>query len=456
MKAQLFLIFCYCYLVTGCESYDKNKPQAPAEGKKDLPLNSGKTSESEEETENETINDGTPTNPENEGQSTVDGNDWGMPELLKSLVFNVIWPNIDSYQKELEKLKVISAEFCANTDDLSLEKAQEQWRKTMYAWQKIEIHKVRSESEDFSALSLSHLIYHFNLRASPYFVFDEAMKVFAGAGFNATKHNSNGLDAMEVLLFDHDPGPECSDIFKRLPSSYTNASLETQSKAKCKYINLVMEDLQNNTQKLVNSLDPSKSNFLKNFAESSNPKNSMQSLFEDMYSIETSVKDVKLGIPTGSVISPTCNKPPCPCRVEHIYSKSSSESIDANMESFSELLRGASSSANSDSLYPVYGINDYLRKKNQTSLAHELELSIQDVKSDLSELQPTNLFREVAKLSIGGCTSFENSDKLVCRLFNNVKKITDIIKLGESSGEKSEFLKTLEVDLPTRASGDSD
>lgn len=455
MKAQLFLIFCYCYLVTGCESYDKKKQQAPAEDKKDLPLNSGETSESEETTERGTKDD-TPTNTENEAQNTLEDNEWGLPELLKSIAFNVIWPNFDLFQKELGKLKVSSAQYCALSDDASLEKTQEQWRKTMYAWQKIEILKVRSESKDFSALSLSHLIYHFNLRASPYFVFDEAMKVFAGAGFNATKHNSNGLDAMEVLLFNHDPGPECSDIFKRLPSSYTNASLETQFKAKCKYINLVMEDLQNNTQKLVNSLDPSKSNFLKNFAESSNPKNSMQTLFEDMYSIETSVKDVKLGIPTGSVTSPTCNKPPCPCRVEHIYSKSSSESIEANMESFSELLRGASSSANSDSLYPVYGINDYLRKKNQASLAHELELSIQDVKNDLFELQPTNLFREIAKLSIGGCTSLENSDKLVCRLFNNVKKITDIIKLGESSGEKSEFLKTLEVDLPERASGDSD
>ena len=147
-----------------------------------------------------------------------------------------------------------------------------------------------------------------------------------------------------------------------------------------------------------------------------------------LFYLEKEIKDLKLGLPLGLVEG--CVTAPCLERVESPYAKVSTDNLRQNLIGFRRLFEGCGKNGTG------LGFDEWLREVGASDLANDMVRSLADAQASLDTLDPA-LEQTLAS----------NVDKALA-VHAAVKKLNDLLK--------TDFVTTLNLDLPMGAVGDND
>ncbi len=371
-------------------------------------------------------------------------------EMFVNLADNVIIPGYEQLQQQTQQMAGADgtlARYCAaigGADETSArDKAQQAWRDTMAALQRVEVHQIGPVAERNYALQ-KRLITPAKNRVS-YCGIDRSTVSSRSDGFDlaARPPTQKGMYAIEYLLFNNDLAHNCQE--QTPETDDWNTRDETQRRQwRCEYALQLSDDVAAATDATLTAWRTDGGNYRATFAHPDNQESLLEQLSDALFYVELSVKDLKLGPPLG--LHKSCNRVACPDRVKSPYSKNSLVNIDNNMAGFERVFTGG------DGL----GLDDLINAANLASVTTRLNTQVADLRTYLASIQQPLIDQTQAMLASGDDTNCVNSaanpdtvrSQSACAAHGYLKRVTDTLR--------TDFVTALNVDLPDRAQSDND
>lgn len=272
-------------------------------------------------------------------------------ELLDALPRQVIIPAYNDFAEAAATLRQGAGRYCAGPEAAALESLREQWRAAMDAWQRTAAYAFGPVAQydlpaliNYPAVRKSKLDYWLEpgRRATA-----EEMKNYSVQG--------RGLGALEYLLFE--PG------LARANPEY------------CAYLAALADDLAANAGRILQYWREAPAYGAGEDAEPDiGARQQVDELLNAVLQAMETVKDDKLGLPTGGVAQPD--------RIESRLSGHSLRNIRANILSLRTLVQGGDSSSGAPE-ERVSGLASYLRRTGRPDAADALEQALRRVLDDL-------------------------------------------------------------------------
>ena len=343
--------------------------------------------------------------------------------MLTNFADNIIIPNIESFREET--LTLASAVEEGETSDI-----QAAWKRTMGAWQKVEVLQVGPVGPAglvIEGASLRDEIYSWP-KTNPCAV-DQAIvsEVFNEPNFfESALVDAYGLDAIEYLAFYEGTDNACSQTATiNRNGSWQNIDADTLTLRRQTYMGVLADRLVIEADQLLSIWQ---GDFGQSFREGSgeftNAQRVVDDVFAALYYIELRVKDKKLALPLGRNVE--CTEATCPQNIESRFAGHAFENIAANLESAHDLMSGKTG----------VGFDDFLITLGAGETADEM----------------MNALDHAITITRSQEDSFElllNSDiDAVNEVHDAIKTYTDILK--------SDFVTVLNLRIPEEGAGDND
>lgn len=367
----------------------------------------------------------------------TDGGDGGLRgEVLASLGQNVVVPRQQAFAARAVSLEAELANAAA--DPSAREAAEEAWRQAMASWQEIEMMQLGPAGSSLTVMGGQDLrarIYSWpNLNlclVDQQTVQDgyddpDALEEAVGAPL--------GLWAIEYLLFNEDPGNNCSPLNTINQDGIWEAMADVIPQRRLAYAAALSTLVRRRADDLEAAWAPAAGNFIE---ELLNPgrggalygtaQEGLNAISDGMFYLDKETKDMKVGEPIGIT---GCDAERCPEAIESPWAQHSKENIVANLQGFQALFLGAA--PGDDAL----GYDDLLVDMGAPDVAQDMAEAIENAIS-VTEAIPGTLRDAI-----------DQNPESVLAAHTAIRGVTEILK--------SDFLSVLDLEAPDRAAGDND
>ena len=360
-------------------------------------------------------------------------------QLLAGLADKVIVPTYKDFHTKAEALEAAAAAYKSSQSPSDFTALQDAWRDAMTAWQYAEVMQVGPAGSMTTALGGEDLrseIYSWPT-INPCRV-DQELTEDAHSDpqvFASELVNARGLDALEYLLFKESDTNQCKSTSKINKDGVWDdlvSSGELPAR-RAAYAHTLSVLIVAEAKALVDAWegDGGFASQLGGAGKTSTVYDSAQkalnAISDAMFYAEKQTKDMKIAHPAG--IS-TCDEATCPEMLEARWAKHSKENVLANFQALKWLFQGGPD-AEAD-----LGFDDVLTDMGASALANDFN---------------ANLDTAIEMITASEMSFFEmletNPDELV-NIYSAVKGVTDLLK--------TEFMSTMDLEIPNRAAGDND
>ncbi len=369
-------------------------------------------------------------------------------KLLLNTGLNVIAPITENFAQEMQIFSLRLQQACRTTGTLTPALVQ-QWEQVVISFHKVDALSLGPilEINPDTKLDIKSRLYSWpvtNLCRTDKAVYDISM---TGQISEALPYNSQGLDALEYLLFASTDSVKCNLKANPQLKDWLALPQATKIKNRCDMAALLASDLSELSLTLKNRWDRQKGNYSKTLVDGSkyaNHKVAINEITNALYALET-VKDIRLGVPTGKN-KKECTTGKCPERTEHVYSNQAFTAIQARLEIFKlGFFGGAPESLNS------FGIDDYLKLAGHAEIAEKINRYIIRAEVNLAALKAQgDLQTLAANIDPAQCSAStaDNRGEELCSLYEDIRAITTTMK--------TEVLVALSLNAPPIYQGDND
>jgi predicted lipoprotein len=311
--------------------------------------------------------------------------------------------------------------------------AQVAWKNTMAIWEEVELFRFGplSPNNEPGGKGLRDDIYSFPL-LSPCLIDEQLIdRTYQQAEFPTSRVNARGLGAFEYLAF-HTGNNSCTNYSEiNALGTWARESPVEITQRRADYAARVASDVATFARNLVGAWDPNGGNFEGQLREPGSGTydtdlHALNAVSNAIFYLEIEVKDYKVGRPAGYF---DCFEATCPDLVESRFARLSNTHIAANLRGFRRLFQGCGARG------AGLGFDDWLREAGNPGLVDRMLTALDTAEATLRELGPIE--------------DLVNSDPDQVRNFHKVLKgITDPLK--------TEFMTTLNLELPKNAPSDND
>lgn len=372
-------------------------------------------------------------------------------KMLVNIGLNVISKNVDDFYIETRRLKRDIGERCtklkAGVNETShLVRVQEQWKKTMLAYHRLDAAPIGPLSDNSGKLASEIYSWPFINSCG---LDLEVARINTASASKDLAISKKGLGALEYLLYADASKTVCANSFlNKDATEWIKKDDVTKSKDRCDFSMRVAEDLEIQAKTLFSFWDVSQKNFTKALIDGSrykSNKEAINAMTDAMFAIEV-IKDTKLGVPLGLVSG--CNDVSglCPSQTEHILSGLALESIEAQVQAFKEVFFGSS-----DPSVKAFGFDDYLIVRGHSAVVDEFVQELSIVETSVLKAQSIGVLKDlVTTTDKASCTMINDRTLLqpACQLFFDVRKLTNLLK--------TDLLPVLSLEMPATFQGDND
>jgi len=314
--------------------------------------------------------------------------------------------------------------------------AQEAWKEAMLAWQRIEVYQLGPAGimgQVAGGENIRDAIYSWPISSACRVDQEIVAEDYADAAtfFAEERVNVRGLDAMERLLFDESYENACSAVSEINSSGSWDALGEEGIDAnRAAYALALAKDVQTRADSLVDHWSPDGKDFLGEFSKAgggsstyASSQEALNALSDALFYIEKETKDMKLAIPAG--VS-GCEQDTCPEDRESLDANFSKEQMIANLEAFRDAFTGLEAE----------GFDDLLISIGAEQLSADM-LKLTDETIAALEAWPGTLEEQL-----------ENDPQSVVDAYTKASELGTLLK--------TQFVSTLDLEIPQRAEGDND
>lgn len=388
------------------------------------------------------------------GQSGGDDNSGGTPniggsfnqtELITHLANNIMAPTFELFATQAKSQQTAVVDYCAIQASASSTEAevsqaksdaQQAWRNTMNVWQQAEVMQIGPLLENNSALR--NKIYSWPVVNAC--AVDQDVVYFANGNINGSPYDitkrtepRRGLDALEYLLFNENLAHSCSST--TAPSGWDNLTPNQQKIARCNFAIEVANDVSNNGAELVSQWNGANGyaqtliNAGNSDSEFATVHEAINRISDALFYIDSITKDNKLAKPLGFFAN-SCGAQACPDDVESPYSQNSLANIENNLAALQKLFSG-DVSGNTH-----IGFDDYLTDVGDSDTATKMAADI------ITAIAASKNYQQSLTQALA------NDADRVEQTHADIKNVTDQLK--------TDFIKSLALELPKTSAGDND
>jgi predicted lipoprotein len=371
------------------------------------------------------------------GQGPEPGPDQALRRAaLENIGRNVILTQYEDFAARAAALDEAAARWQSEGTAEAREDAQAAWSEAMASWQHAEVFQIGPAGvmgvvqggED-----VRDLVYSWPLTSACRVDQELVSQDYADAAtfFAEERVNVRGLDAMEYLLFEGGDQNACSAASGINSSGDWDALDAAELDARrAAYAAALASDVRARADGLVTRWSPEGGDFLAELARAGDgsqtypsTQEALNALTDAMFYVEKETKDMKLAIPVG--IS-GCDADLCLDARESTWADFSKEKMIANLEAFRAVYTGGEGE----------GFDDILVALGAQELADQM-LTATDEAIAALEAWPGS-FKE----------QLESDPDSVVEAYGKAKALGDLLK--------TQFIGTLDLELPQRAEGDND
>ncbi len=318
-------------------------------------------------------------------------------QFIESVTNQVIIPSLEKSFEAAQALNESSKNLCQEPNYYRILESHWVWASAMQSFSSARLFKFGPMIEDNIDLKIHYIpIRKKQVKANLKKNLDSGAQLPVSA---------RGLATIEYLLFDHEK------------TVLTNAREFRNTPERCHYLIVLSQQLVNDNQKIL-------SDWNKNFAAEFSSEDgrithteALEQLFRSMISyFETTIKN-RLGRPAGVKA-----EQPSPYKSESWRSRTSVDNMKAGISTFEQFLQ------------IDHGLEDFLKRHDQTALAEELALTTQDLKHALSNIKPS-LFIAVTESPQTVKQTYDYYLQLTDRLKQAAKALNIQIGFNDQDGD---------------------
>ena len=368
------------------------------------------------------------------------GNDASFGESASRAAFTanlaeaVIVPTYEAFSESTDVLVASAEAWQASGDAADLLALQNAWRQAAAEWQRAEMFQFGPAGAMALAVGgedLRDLLYSWPID-NPCRVDQELVDAQFSEGLSGYAVNVRGLDAMEYLLFGDASANACSPNSRiNRDGSWEALGASVRATHRADYALALAQQLQQDAATLLGWWSADGEDFLREIRDAGQgsatfgtEREALNALTDALFYLEKETKDMKLAVPLGLI---DCTTAACPERVESAHAGASLDHVRANLLGFDALFAGTDDVPGFEALLTDLGageLADRMRSETQRAInaidAIEMPLSVAVVQDPGAVLAVHEAVASVVR---------------------------DL---------KTQFITTLDVEIPQRAEGDND
>lgn len=305
---------------------------------------------------------------------------------------------------------------------------QENWKRAMSAWQRLEVLQFgpTGSSTKPGGLDIRDHVYAWPL-FSRCATEDVMVSKQYENGVSRLLVNRRGLTALEYVLFYAGDDVSCS------AAAWTALTPAERTARKQAFAAALAADVKVQADALVAAWEGGFIDTMKTAGPGNRTymttAGAMNRVSDAMYYVEKEVKDVKLAVPMGLR---DCAAAPCLETLESQYAHHNTANVRANLVAFRQLLEGCD-----DDAYAGIGFDEALVAANAGDLANRMRTNLIAAEAALDAIEEDDL-----------SVALVNDPASVRAFYDAVKSVTDLLK--------SEFVTVLDLEPPMGLEGDND
>lgn len=372
-------------------------------------------------------------------------------EMFVNIADNVIIPGYEALQQSSKAMAETNGaieQYCSaiteGNADTQKANAQQSWKDTMAALQKVMVHQIGPVAENEGALQ-HRLITPADSRVSYCGIDQSVILASQDDSFSVSSRltNQRGMYAIEYLLFSDDLKHNCP--VQIIETRDWNERDKTQRQLlRCNYAQQLATDVADAANDVLTAWQTQGGNYRATFAHPNNRETAIEQLSDAMFYIELNVKDDKLGPPLA--LHNSCNRLACPDRVKSPFSRTSLVNIDNNIAGAQHLFNGGNG----------LSLDDLINSAGLPSVTTRFNRELSELRNYLAQIE-TPLIDQTEKMltltdnseCINSAANPDNTSSIsACAAFGYLKRVTDTLR--------TDFVTALNTDLPDRAQSDND
>jgi predicted lipoprotein len=245
-----------------------------------------------------------------------------------------------AFSQATVKLSEAITSYCENPATNDRTPVRAAWKNAMLRWEELEVFQVGPIAADERKLKKG--IYGWPQQAKTCGIDEEVLKASKDPAYTLPiQTDRKGLQALEYLLYEDALASSCTATHP-VAREWNALSSAARAQARCAYLKPLVLELQNSAQTVQSVWGTEGSNYLTGtLGKPAAEKAALQSLYENLFYLDSEVKNYKLASPAGHDIMFCPNSPaPCTGAEEFPRSQISREAIQANIAAFTDLMYG--------------------------------------------------------------------------------------------------------------------
>jgi predicted lipoprotein len=343
----------------------------------------------------------------------------------------------DAFAVDASKLREATQAWAANPGDETRSATRDAWRVAMARWQRAELFRFGPAAramDDLGGQDLRDPIYAFP-QNNPCLIDQRIVDRKYETDFASILIGGRGLNGVEYLGFYASDSNSCGSFISiNAQGTWAALGADEVNRRRAAYADAIMADVIAKSNALRDAWAASGGNFMSQMTTPGSGKvytseqAALNAVSHGLFYLETEIKDLKLGLPLG--LTDGCATTTCPNQVESRFAKVSTDNLRQNLVGFRKLFQGCG--ADNGGL----GFDDWLVAVGADDLNARMLAALEGAQQAVEDLDPP---LEEAIVSA--------PDKLLA-VHTAVKKLNDLLK--------TEFMSTLDLELPMGAEGDND
>ena len=361
-------------------------------------------------------------------------------ELLAGLAEGVLLPTYRDFVVRAESLQSAAEVYHTSLAEADLEALQAAWHEAMDVWQWAEVFQIGPASP--MAMSLGGEDRRSEIYSWPTVNacrVDQELVEDAHADpslFAEELVNVRGLDAMEYLLFSSSDDNACKSTSAINKDGVWAARLDAGElpARRAAYLYTLSLLVAEQAKELLERWEPTGGNFSAELSSAglssstyASAHEALNAISDAMFYVAKQTKDMKVAYPAG--IS-GCEALTCPESLESLYAGRSKENVLANLRALQSLYHGGADASG------ALGFDDILDEMGASALAADFSAALGEAVDTLALMEGSF------------STALSHDPDAMTSVYEAIKAVSDLLK--------TEFVSTLDLEIPNRAAGDND